>query len=63
MIYRVLCERLETMDRVTDAVECFHQMTSALGGEINLDGEQSDWALGEWSRILCRCRRLCNIVC
>ena len=58
MIYRVVCERLETMDHVTDAVECFNQMTSELGGEMNLHGEHLEWALGKWSRIPCRCRRL-----
>ena len=39
------------IDRVTDAVECFHQMETELGGVMNLHGEHSEWALGEWSRI------------
>ena len=47
MIYRVVCERLETLDRVTDALECFHQMTSALGRNMNLHGEHSEWGHGE----------------
>ena len=46
-IYWALCDHLETTDRVTDAVECFHQMTAELGGEMNLHGEHSEWALGE----------------
>ena len=56
MIYRVICERLETMDRITDAVRCFHQMTTELGGQLNLRGEHSKWVLGEYkcSRIPCR---------
>ena len=45
MIYRAVCERLEMMDRVTDAVDCFHQMTS----ELNLHDEHLEWILGEWS--------------
>ena len=52
MTYRVVCERLETIDHVADAVECFHQMTTELGGETNLHGEHSEWALGEWLHIL-----------
>ena len=46
-IYRVVCERLEKMDRVTDAIECFHHMTTELGGNMNLRGEQWKWILGE----------------
>ena len=33
------------MDRVTDAVDCFHQMTN----ELNLPDEHSEWVLGGWS--------------
>ena len=50
MIYQVVCECLEVTDRVMDAVECFHQMASDLGREMNLHGE-SEWAIGELSRI------------
>ena len=42
-----MCEHLEMMDRPTDAGECFHQMTTELGGEMNLHGEYLEWALGE----------------
>ena len=35
------------IDRVTDAVECFHQMKIEMGEETNLYGEHSEWALGE----------------
>ena len=47
MVYQVVCERLEMIDRVMDAVESFHQMTSELGREMNLHGEHSEWALGD----------------
>ncbi|KAF8120549.1 hypothetical protein EV363DRAFT_1370564 [Boletus edulis] len=33
--YVTLCERLETIERITDAVECFYDMTSELGGDVN----------------------------
>ncbi|KAF8452054.1 hypothetical protein L210DRAFT_3516516 [Boletus edulis BED1] len=33
--YVALCERLETIDRITDAVECFYDMTSESGGDVN----------------------------
>ena len=46
-IYRVVCEHLEKMDRVTDAVECYHHMTTELGGKMNLRGEHWKWILGE----------------
>ena len=45
-IYQVIVERLEATDRVADAVECFHQMTSELGEKIDLE-----WVLGKWSYI------------
>ena len=47
IIYRTICEQLDTLNRITDATECFHQMTSELGEEINLHGEQAEWVLGE----------------
>ena len=46
MIYRAVCERLGMMDRITDAFECFHQMATELGGEMDLYDERSEWALG-----------------
>ncbi|KAF8435496.1 hypothetical protein L210DRAFT_2531246 [Boletus edulis BED1] len=50
-IYRVVCERLETIDRMVDAVACFHEMTSELGEEtLKLHDEHLDWALGERQR-------------
>lgn len=50
-MYRVVCECFETMDCVTDAVECFHQMTAELEEDTNLYSEQLEWALGEWPPI------------
>ena len=43
-IYQAIVERLEATDRIADAVECFHQMTSELGEEI-----EHEWVLGKWS--------------
>ncbi|KAN0087823.1 hypothetical protein V8E55_006444 [Tylopilus felleus] len=33
-----ICEHLESMDRMTDAVECFHEMTNDLGEEVYASG-------------------------
>ena len=43
-IYQAIVERLEATDRIADAVECFHQMTSELGEKID-----PEWVLGKWS--------------
>ena len=45
-IYQAIVERLEATDRIADAVECFHQMTSELGEKVDLE-----WVLGKWSCI------------
>ena len=45
-IYQAIVERLEATDRIVDAAECFHQMTSELGEKIDLE-----WVLGRWSCI------------
>ncbi|KAF8553280.1 hypothetical protein OG21DRAFT_1267504 [Imleria badia] len=44
-IYRALCERLEALGRVTDAIQCFPQMVDELGEETNLHGENLEWFL------------------
>lgn len=44
VVYRVVCERLEVIDRITDAIECFRQMVE----QANVHDEQMEWALGEW---------------
>ena len=43
MIYRAICERLEMADRLTDATDCFYQMTELA---ITQDGE-AKWVVGE----------------
>ena len=54
-----VCEAWHAAGRTKDAVECFHQMTAELGGDVVLYGEDSEW-VNEWSRT---CRRLRNIFC
>jgi hypothetical protein len=46
-IYRTLCEGLETVEGITDAIECFHQMENELPEETITQGEQAKWVLGE----------------
>lgn len=53
-VYRAICEQLETIDHVRDATDCFYQMMSKLGGEINLHAGQAEWALGEKLCMSCR---------
>ena len=45
--YRTLCEGLEMVDGIMDAVECYHRMASELTEEIITGGEQAKWFLGE----------------
>ena len=47
-IYRVICERLKAIDRVTDAIECFHEMMSELAGEVYMSGPMTEWVSGEF---------------
>jgi hypothetical protein len=47
-IYRVLCEHLEAIDRVTDAIECLLEMTSELGGEVYMSRPITEWVSGEF---------------
>ena len=47
-IYRVICERLEAIDRVTDGIECFLEMMSELGGEVYMSGPMTEWVSGEF---------------
>ena len=44
-IYRAVCERLEAIERMTDAAECFHGMANELAREIQ--GRKAEWVLGE----------------
>ncbi|KAF8551245.1 hypothetical protein OG21DRAFT_1487133 [Imleria badia] len=41
--YRILCEGLEGVEGVMDAIECFHQMASELTKETITQGEQAEW--------------------
>jgi hypothetical protein len=54
-LYRIICEYLETIGRITDASECFRQMVDELAEQANAPDEQVQWALGEWSHIPCGC--------
>ena len=47
-IYRVVCEHLEVIDRVMDAIECFHAMINELGGEVYMGGPMPGWVSGEF---------------
>ena len=51
-IYRVICEHLETIDHVTDAVECLQQMVSELADETDIHDQQAKWILGKRSGML-----------
>jgi len=47
-IRQSLCEALYAAGRTKNAVECFRQMSSELGGEANLHGEHLEWAMSEY---------------
>ena len=47
-IYRVICERLETIHHITHASECFRQMANELAREVQ-GKDHPKWVLGEWS--------------
>jgi hypothetical protein len=44
-IYRALCERLETVNLIVDATECFHDMVNELAQVIL--GTDAKWVLGK----------------
>ena len=50
--YRIICDGLETVEGIIDAIECFHQMAGELTEESVTKGEQAGWFLGELLRIL-----------
>ena len=35
-------------DHVTDAIECFHEMMTELGGEVYMSGPMTEWVSGEF---------------
>ena len=47
-IYRVVCEHLELTDRMTDAVECFYEMTNDMGEEVYRSGPMPEWVCGKF---------------
>ncbi|KAF8547645.1 hypothetical protein OG21DRAFT_860256 [Imleria badia] len=46
-IYQTICIQLDTLNKITDATECFHAMTRVLGGETNLPAQQAKWVSGQ----------------
>ena len=42
-VYRAVCERLEAIERITDATECFCGMANELAREI----QDKEWVLGQ----------------
>ncbi|KAF8415204.1 hypothetical protein L210DRAFT_103217 [Boletus edulis BED1] len=58
-IYRALCERLEAVDRIIDAAECFHGMTSELTHEIQ--DEEARWISAFKSRCCGKLEDLADI--
>lgn len=47
MIYRAICEHLEVVDRVMDAVECWQLIVGQLTGNTDIHDEQEIWILGQ----------------
>ncbi|KAF8549076.1 hypothetical protein OG21DRAFT_640744 [Imleria badia] len=45
VIYRITCERLETIGRITDASECLQQMVDELVEQANAHDKQVQWVL------------------
>ena len=39
---------MDAIDRVTDAIECFYEMMSELGGEVYMSGPITEWLSGEF---------------
>ena len=54
-VYRVICERLEAVDRVTDAIECLHDMMNGLGGEVYTSEPITEWVSGKFMFCLFVC--------
>ena len=54
--YRILCEGLEAVEGIMDAIECFHQMTNELTEETIAHDKQAGWVVGEQSCIQCSWR-------
>ena len=48
---RILCEGLESMDGIVDAVECFYRMSGELMEE-GLTHDEAEWVRGKQSEIV-----------
>ena len=46
-IYRTICEQLDTLNKITNVTESFHEMTSELGVETSVYVAQAEWVHGE----------------
>ena len=57
-IYYTICSQLDRVDKITEAAECFRQMTGELGGKTNLLAKQAEWTSGEQLYITHGYRRL-----
>ena len=42
----MVCEHLETINRVPDAIECFHEMADEMRGEDYMSGPMTGWVAG-----------------
>ena len=47
-VYRAICERLNTIDRILDASKCFLQMAGELAKETTTHRKQAEWVDGKW---------------
>jgi hypothetical protein len=45
-VYQTICERLETVNHITDAIECFHEMANELAQQM--EGKEAKWVFGEY---------------
>ena len=52
MVYRAICERLDTIDHILDASECVVQMVNELEVETTSDSGQKEWVTSKWSPML-----------
>ncbi|KAF8547208.1 hypothetical protein OG21DRAFT_1501672 [Imleria badia] len=43
--YRAICERLETINHITDVIECLQHMQNELGEEADMSDEQAKWVV------------------
>ncbi|KAF8555612.1 hypothetical protein OG21DRAFT_1483751 [Imleria badia] len=58
-IYQAICEHLEAIGRITDAIECFHEMASELAQQT--DSRQAEWIIDFKSRCVRKLEALGNL--